>query len=60
MFIKFQFTNPNKKEFNFYEKAIIKTLLIYEMPKEYRKQVNTYNIIYLIHFYFRYGLQQIK
>ena len=32
----------DKKEFTFNEKTILKSLLIYEMPKEYRKQVNIF------------------
>ena len=39
-----QLSNKDKKEYTFNEKAIIKSLLIYEMPKEYRKQVNKYII----------------
>ena len=41
-----QFSNKDKKEFTFNEKTILKSLLIYEMPKEYRKQVNILYINY--------------
>ena len=39
-----QLANPFKKDYSFLEKAKLKSLLIYEMPKEFRKQVNI-NII---------------
>ncbi len=38
-----QFSDPNIKEFTYFEKSRIKSLLVYEMPEEYRKQVNKYN-----------------
>ena len=39
-----QIITEKKKEFSFEEKALIKKLLIYEMPKKYRKQVIIFNI----------------
>ena len=39
-----QIITENKKEFSLEEKALIKKLLIYEMPKKYRKQVIIFNI----------------
>ena len=39
-----QLSSPNKKDYTFHEKAKLKSLLIYDMPKEFRKQVNI-NII---------------
>ena len=56
---KIQLYNKDKKEFTFNERAKIKSLLIYEMPNEYRKQVNIYININYNKFY-RYGLQLVK
>ena len=39
-----QIITEKKIEFSLEEKALIKKLLIYEMPKKYRKQVIIFNI----------------
>ena len=42
--IYYQLTQPNKLNYSFQEKSKLKSLMIYETPKEFRKQVINNNI----------------